>query len=68
MARKIDEFDDFFMKDIQKEEDILEITSYLEEADYKLEDLEYILYAILMKYMEKRDLSKNNLIGKRYLN
>lgn len=69
MARKTDDFMETF-GDYQRQDDIMEITDYLEDANYKLEDLEYILYGILLEHMERKDLFiENKLIKKkRYLN
>jgi hypothetical protein len=67
VARKIDDMTEFLLKDIQKEEDVSEISNYLEEAEYKLEDLEEILVRILVKYADKKS-GKNKFYTKEYLN
>jgi len=54
MARKTDDIGDFLLKDIQKEEDVLEIANYFEESNYKLEDLEDVLTKVLLLYMKNK--------------
>jgi hypothetical protein len=68
VARKIDDTTEFLLKDIQKEEDVVEISNYLEEAEYKLEDLEEILVRILVKYADKKSGKDNIYNNKEYLN
>ena len=66
MARKADDITEFLLKDIKKQEDILEITSYLEEAEYRLEDMQEILYSILLQFIENRKVNRKR--QQRYLN
>ncbi|MFH1714670.1 MAG: hypothetical protein ABH857_00525 [Elusimicrobiota bacterium] len=68
MGKKLNNLLDFMDKDIQKEEDVLEISTYLEEADYPVEELRDLLQKILLRFIDNTEYSSIMKRKKRYLN